>query len=82
MISELIYTSPYPNTNIIKTLAVVRGVYLVGFELADVAATFLVVTATMQVMIIVIILPGAVLMEMDTVLFRSAAVLKDVALLP
>ena len=81
MISELIYTSPYPNTNIIKTLAVVRGVYLVGFELADVAATFLVVTATMQVMIIVIILPGVV-MEMDTVLFRSAAVLKDVALLP
>ena len=79
MISELIYTTPYPNINIIKTLAVVRGM---GFfrELTCVAATFLVVTATMRMMIIVIILTRVVVLE-DTVNYRSAAVLKDVALL-
>ena len=81
MISEFNYTNTYPNINIIKTLAVARGVSFVGFILTCVAATYLVVTATMQVMIIVIILTMVVAIMEDSVNCRSAAVLKDVALL-
>ena len=53
MVSEFIYTSPYPYINIIKTLAVAR----IGLDVIGVAAICLDVTATMQMMIIVIILP-------------------------
>ena len=53
MISEFIYTSSYSNTHITQTLAVAPY----GWDTSDVDAIYLVVTATMQMMIIVIIQP-------------------------
>ena len=76
MISEFIYTTCYPNTHISQTLAVAPY----GVDTSGVDAICSVVTATMRMMIIVIILTRVVVLE-DTVNYRSAAVLKDVALL-
>ena len=80
MISEFIYTSTYPNIHIIQMHAVARY----GLDISDVAATFLIVTATMQMMIYVIILAIIVinlwLNHSKLAILWSSVVLKDVAL--
>ena len=84
MISEFIYTSPYPNFHIIQMHAVAPY----GLDMWDVAATFLIVTATMHMMIIVIMVARFLLdwlairkVTSGNVIPRSPEVLKDVALL-
>ena len=80
MISEFIYKSSYPNIHITQT----RAVAPYGWDTSGVDVICLVVTATMQMMIIVIIQPWLLLDFLhlkDTVNYRSAAVLKNVALL-
>ena len=57
MISEFIYTNAYPNTLITQTLAVAPY----GWDTSGVDAICLVVTATMRMMIIVIIQPRLLL---------------------
>ena len=61
MISEFIYTSTYPNIHIIQMHAVAPY----GLDITGVAAISLVATATMRMMIIVIILACSLKLILD-----------------